>query len=169
MKTFEENFTAWVDGTLNSQERAKFEASLVSLQEAEAEKTAAQRLGSLIREHVPAPEMSNADFFNHQILRQIEERHSAPEQAKAGGIFWTLPRMAWAGAFCLAMAGAIYGVAVPKTVRQAAAGQEYVAKILNAETDDPAISATAYHDDDENVTVLWLGGLDYIPEDRLLR
>ena len=38
MKTFEEKWTAWLDGELSGQERAEFEASLPDRAAAEAEK-----------------------------------------------------------------------------------------------------------------------------------
>ena len=44
MKTFEEKWTAWIDGDLTGHELAEFEASLPDLAAAEAEKRDAQKL-----------------------------------------------------------------------------------------------------------------------------
>ena len=45
-----------------------------------------------------------------------------------------------------------------------ASNNEYMAQFYNARTADPAVSATAFHSKKDNVTVLWLDGLDYLPE-----
>lgn len=169
MKTFEEKYTAWIDGELSGRELADFQRELAAVENAEADRMAAHRLGDLIREHVTVPKLAHADFFNHQLLQQIaadEPRGNAPAGRAP---FWTLPRMAWAGACCLLLAFGLYLEIIPKTEREVSGGQEYVARILSAQSDDPAISATAYHDNDENVTVLWLDGLKYIPADRKLK
>ena len=167
MKTFEEKYTAWIDGKLAGRELAEFERQLAALPEAEADRTAARQLGDLLREHLPAPPLANADFFNYELMQQIDAPE--PRATSRSSSFWSLPRMVLAGACSLALATALFFTMVPKTQQQADAGQEYVARILNARSDDPAISATAYHDHDENVTVLWLEGLDYIPESRQLK
>ena len=172
MKTFEEKFTAWVDGKLSGKELADFERELESVENAQAEKLAAHKLGDLLRTHAHgATEMSNADFFNHQLMEQIaaESPRETTEKKSRALFFWTLPRMAWSGAACLLIACVLYFAAVPRTGKQIAQNQEYVAKILSSQTDDPAISATAYHDKDQNVTVLWLDGLEYMPAHHKLK
>ncbi|SRR5581483_4542070 len=169
MKTFEEKFSAWIDGQLTGDELADFERELATRPDADAEKFAAHQLGDLLREHVATPRLANADFFNHQLMQRIAADEAQPAPAPRRAFFWTLPRMALAGAFCLLLSFAMYFVAVPKTQRQIEARQEYVAKILNAHSDDPAISATAFHDKQQNVTVLWLDGLDYIPDHQQVR
>lgn len=169
MKTFEEKFTAWIDGTLPAPELADFERELSARPDAESERFAAKRLGGLLREHMGTPRLSNEDFFNHQLMQRIEAEQPREERAPLRTHFWTLPRMAWTGALCMVLAAALYRVTVPKTQKQVASSQQYVASILNAHADDPDVSATAYHDQDENVTVLWLDGLNYIPADRKLK
>ena len=163
MKTFEEKFTAWVDGNLTGKELADFQQQLVQVKNGEADKLAANRLGNLLREHLEMPNLRNADFFNHQLMQRIEAEQPRATPPARRVFFWTLPRMAWMGACCLALAAGLYFATVPQTKQQAAAGQEYVARILHTQTGSPGISATAYHDNDQNVTVLWLDGLDYIP------
>ena len=72
MKTFEEKWTAWLDGELRGKELAEFEASLPDRAAAEAEKLEAQKLGSLLKQHLPARAMGNEEFFNHQLRGRIE-------------------------------------------------------------------------------------------------
>ena len=49
MKTFEEKWTAWIDGELRGAELAEFEASLPDKAAAEAEKRDAQKLGTFLK------------------------------------------------------------------------------------------------------------------------
>ena len=106
MKTFEEKYTAWVDGKLTGRELADFENEIAAksdAQSAQSDKLAAQKVGDLMRTFVHAPELRNADFFNHQLMQQIEAGQTRsearePHREKRAWSFWTLPRMAWAGA-----------------------------------------------------------------------
>ena len=77
MKTFEEKWTAWLDGELTGKELAEFEASLPDKAAAELEKQDALKLGAFLKEQLRAPAMRNAEFFNHQLRQQIESE-SAP-------------------------------------------------------------------------------------------
>jgi anti-sigma factor RsiW len=165
MKTFEEKFTAWVDGLLEGPELAAFERELESHPEALAEKEAALELGNLLRSNLVAPPLPNADFFNLEILRQIEP--AAPPAKKR--TFWSLPRMAFSGVSFLALATVLYFAAVPNTRREVRQNEQYVSNVLNAHSDDPNITATAFHSKQDNVNVLWLDGLNYMPPDYKLK
>ena len=177
MKTFEEKFTAWVDGRLTGPDLAAFELELEAHPEALADKEAAFELGNLLRTHLAAPPLRNADFFNHQILRQIAQSAAAPVPVRRRS-FWSLPRMALSGAFLLLLATFLYFAAVPNTRREVRHNEQYVTNILNARandpilnarTDDPNITATSFHSKQDNVNVLWLDGLNYIPPDHKLK
>jgi hypothetical protein len=164
MKTFEEKFTEWIDGRLSGRELEAFEVELAKIENAGDEKEDALKLGELLRDHYEAPGLNNADFFNHQLMQRIAaETAAAP--AKRSPMFLTLPWLAWAGAFCLGMVAAIYFAVVPKGPVEYSSGREYVAQILDAQTGDPAITATTIHSKDNKLTVLWLDGLDYLPSD----
>jgi len=166
MKTFEEKFTEWIDGRLTGSELESFESELSKIENAHPEKEQALKLGGLLRANYQAPEMENADFFNHQLMQRIEaETAKNTPAAKTVPQFWTLARLAWAGTFCMAMAAAIYCIAVPKGAAEYSSGREYVVQILNTQTSDPAITATTIHSKDNKLTVLWLDGLDYISSD----
>src|ERR1039458_2319285 len=109
MKTFEEKFTAWVDGELKGRELAEFEAELPHALDARLDKHAANQLGELFREHGRAPELTNGDFFNHQIMQRIEAELPMPEIAPMRRKFaWSLPRLAMAGAFSLLVAAGLF-------------------------------------------------------------
>ena len=170
MKTFEEKFTAWVDGRLEGPELAAFERELESHPEALAEKEAALELGNLLRSNLSAPPLRNPDFFNLEILRQIESAQpAAPAARRPQPSFWTLPRMAFSGVSFLALATVLYFAAVPNTRREVRQNQQYVNNVLNATSDDPTITATAFHSKQDNVNVLWLDGLNYMPPDYKLK
>ena len=112
MKTFEEQFTAWVDDRLPADEHAAFERALAARPDADAlraERRMALRLRDLLRESLHAPALSNPDFFNHGIMERI-----AAEEARAGAVAaprrraaawwqwdWTPARLLAAGAACL--------------------------------------------------------------------
>jgi len=81
MKTFEEKWTAWIDGELSAAELAEFEAALPDRAAAEAEKGNAHKLGAFLKENMPARAMGNEEFFHHQLRQRIAEdaRSAAPE------------------------------------------------------------------------------------------
>jgi len=166
MKTVEEKITAWIDGKLTGSELADFDAN----PEAMAEKAAAQQIGMLLRAHCGEPKLQNADFFNHQLMQRIEADQRAGATSKPRGsftfssIFFSLSRMAWAGVACLLMALLLFAATIPGARRSNPTAGQYMAEILNAHTEDPAISASTFHSKASNVTVLWLDGLKYLPD-----
>ena len=162
MKTFEERFTAWVDGQFTGPELAEFEKELATHPEAAAERAEARKLGDLLREQT-APKLGNADFFNHQLMQRIAaEMPRATEPVKARGWGWSLPRLAFAGAACLVIAGGLFKTLIPAAVSPGEKSK-YYAQVVEAWPADPSISATTVYNPTDNVTVVWLDGLDYIP------
>ena len=162
MKPFEERFTAWVDGQLTGPELDEFEKELAARPAAAAEREEARKLGNLLRAQ-PAPPLGNADFFNHQIMERIAAGTPRVAQAvKTRGWFWSLPRLALAGAACLAIAGGLFKTLIPPA---AAPGEKskYYAQVIEAWPADPSISAITVYNPEDNVTVVWLDGLDYLP------
>ncbi|PYK05317.1 MAG: hypothetical protein DME66_07515, partial [Verrucomicrobia bacterium] len=63
MKTFEEKWTAWLDGHLTGKELIEFEASLSDKAAAKLEKLEAKRLGALLKRELGAHMMANEEFF----------------------------------------------------------------------------------------------------------
>lgn len=162
MKTFEERFTAWVDGQLVGEELVAFERELEAHPEALQERDEVLKLQRFLRTHPPTSPFSNADFFNLQLQERIaaEDRQvRRPERQRA--IFWRLPRLAWAGACSLGIAALLYKTMVPETV--APQQEPYFAQVVEAWPADPGISATTVYNPQDNVTVLWLEGLEPLP------
>jgi anti-sigma factor RsiW len=159
MKPFEEQFTAWVDDKLSADELAEFEKELAGHPEAAAEKAEALKLGEFLREHPTAPALTSPDFFNHQLLQRIAAETPRPAVNRRES-FWSLPRLAWAGAFCLLISFGLFKALIPTGHVEPS---KYFAQVVEAWPSDPSISATTVYSPEDNVTVVWLDGLDYIP------
>ena len=168
MKTFEERFTAWVDGQLTGTELVEFEKELAAHPEAAAERAEARKLGDLLRAQ-PTPKMGNEDFFNHQLMQRIAaETPASAAPVKVRGWFWALPRLALAGAACLAIAGGLFKTLTPAGLPPGAKS-DYYAEVIELRPGDPSISASTLSNPEDNVTVVWLDGLDYIPASYALK
>jgi anti-sigma factor RsiW len=168
MKTFEEKWTAWVDGQLGGKELAEFEASLGNRTTADAEKREAHKLGALLKEHLGADVLRNEEFFSHQIRERIR-RESEEHRRVITGIgwsWWSIRRLALSGISALAIF-AIFAVVVMRE-KQPAERSEYLTQILNARV-DPVVSPNAtismFETKKDRVTVLWVEGLQSLPAD----
>jgi hypothetical protein len=163
MRTFEEKFTAWVDGEMSGSELVEFEAELSKTPGALSDCRDQQKLSAFLRTHAAPAELKNADFFNHQLRERIEADQRTLMPAKREHSFWPLSRLIWAGALSLFAAALLIRFTIPFGPHEIKTESEYLAEVLNTRTGDPAISATTFHSK-ENLTVLWLDGLDYLPE-----
>jgi anti-sigma factor RsiW len=163
MKPFEEQFTAWVDGKLTGAELAEFEQQLAEHPEAAAEKDEALKLGRLLREHPTVPKLGNPDFFNHQLMQRIAAETPKPVTVeKKPAFFWSLPRLAWGGAFCMLVALVLFQTTIPGGEKHIDKSN-YFAQVVENWPGNPNVSASTVYSPDDNVTVVWLDGLDYIP------
>jgi anti-sigma factor RsiW len=166
MKTFEEKWTAWLDGELSDKELAEFEASLPDKAAAEAEKREVQKLGVLLKEHAAARALTNEDFFNHQLRERVARESAEPhrEPAESVATRWTIRRLIWAGATSLAL----FGICTVVIMREKKPTEQshYLTQILNARV-DPAVNPDAtismFEAKEEKVTVLWTEGLQSLP------
>ena len=168
MKTFEEKWTAWLDGELSEKERLEFEASLPDKTAAEDEKRDAHKLGTLLKEQLGAHALSNADFFSHQ-LRQRIARENAPVfggKPHSRSSWWTIPRLFWSGAAAMAL----FFICAVFVIREKnpADQSEYLTQILKARV-DPVVSPNAtismFESKEDKVTVLWVDGLQSLPSE----
>jgi len=163
MKTFEEKWTAWLDGELSGKELVEFEASLSDRATAEAEKLEAQKLGALLKHQLVSRAMGNEDFFNHQLRTRLDADTPAREISPRRPA-WSIGRLAWAGAVSLAL----FFVSTFFVMRQKepADQSQYLSQILNARV-DPALSPNAtvsiFQAKEDKVTVLWVDGLQSLP------
>src|SRR5256885_13710678 len=168
MKTFEEKWTAWIDGELTGAELAEFEASLPDKAAAEAEKHDAQELGTFLKEHLPCRAMGNEEFFHHQLRERMSEDASGNPRPSPGGghVWWPIGRLVWVGATALA----IFSVCTFFVMRekQPAEQSQYLSQILNARV-DPVVSPNAtismFQSKEDRVTVLWVDGLTSLPSE----
>ena len=170
MKTFEEKWTAWLDGELSGNELAEFEASLPDKAAAEAEKRDAQKLGAFLKEQLQGRAMGNEEFFHHQLRERIESDSpavaGAREHAGSGRAWWPIGRLVWAGATSLA----IFSVCTFFVMRDKGPTDQsqYLSQILNARV-DPAVSPNAtismFEAKEAKVTVLWVDGLQSLPSE----
>ena len=170
MKTsnFEEQFTAWLDGQLNGDECAAFEKELLTRGfDPATERRAAGQLGKVLRQHSTAPMLGNAEFFNHQLLHRIAQEQPVASVAGPRRAWWSLPRMAWTGAACLLVAAALFFATIPHGTP--VDRSDYFAQVLDARPGDDSISADTVYTARDNVTVVWLDGLDYLPADYQLQ
>lgn len=165
MKPFEEQFTAWVDGKLSGPELAVFEKELEQHPEAFGDRDDAQKLGALLRGNPTAPKLANADFFNLQIQQRLAaDRPRERVVEKAAGWFWSLPRLLMGGATCLLLAGVMFKTLIPSgSTASDGESSPYFAQVVESWTSEPGISANTVYNPKDNVTVLWLDGLDYLP------
>jgi anti-sigma factor RsiW len=167
MKTFEEKWTAWLDGQLSGRELAEFEASLPDKAAAEAEKADARRLGVFLKRELGAPALTNEEFFSHQLRDRIRQSSapSAQREAKAS-TWWTIPRLLWTGTASLAVF-LVFTIFVIRDKNPAEESQ-YLTQILNARV-DPVVSPNAtvsmFEVKQDRVTVLWTEGLQSLPAD----
>jgi len=167
MKTFEEKWTAWLDGQLTGRELSEFEASLPDKAAAEAEKTDARKLGALLKRELGVSALTNEEFFSHQLRERIRESRvpSAERETKAS-TWWTIPRLLWTGTASLAVF-LIFTIFVIRDKNPAEESQ-YLTQILNARV-DPVVSPNAtvsmFEVKQDRVTVLWTEGLQSLPAD----
>jgi hypothetical protein len=159
MKTFEEKFNAWIDGLLSGEELKSFEDECPTALQDKAELL---KLKSLLRDNLRGQELGNPDFFNSQIMAQVE-REVAKAGAFAGRTFFGLPRIAWAGICALGVGFALFFTLIPRG-NLGDPGSGYVAEVLKTKTADPKVKATV--DTKKGMTIIKLEGLDKLPAEK---
>lgn len=169
MKTFEEKWTAWVDGELAGDELAEFEASLPDREAAEAEKRDTHKLGTFLKEHLPCKAMGNEEFFSHQLRTRMEEETGGSrgrETADEPRAWWPIGRLAWVGTTAIAIFS-VFAFFVMREKPQQDQSQ-YLSQILNAKVDpvvSPNATITMFESKEDRVTVLWVDGLQSLPSE----
>jgi hypothetical protein len=169
MKTFEEKWTAWIDGELAGDELAEFEASLPDRAAAEAEKRSAQKLGLFLKEQLQVRPMGNEEFFHHQLRERIavDTHVDDPAETDAGSpAWWPIGRLLWVGSTALA----IFSVCTFFVMREKPATEQsqYLSQVLNARVDpvvSPNATITMFESKEDKVTILWVEGLQSLPSE----
>jgi hypothetical protein len=170
MKTFEEQWTAWLDDQLGGRELSEFEASLPDKAAAQAEKAEAKKLGELLKRELSAHPLNNEEFFSHQlrerIVQEAGEQHPEHAGRTSNSGWWTIPRLLWAGTASLA----VFLICTVFVMHQERPPEEsqYLTQILNARV-DPVVSpngtVSIFEVKQDRVTVLWTEGLQSLPAD----
>lgn len=170
--TFEARYTAWVDGQLSATEAAAFERELREQHSLDAatEREAAETLRGVLREHLTPAPLANADFFNHQLLERIEADRRAnqprPTRSAEAELPWIrsiFARLAMTGATLLFVGAVGYRAFIVPTMEQRPE-TAYLTRVVDAKSNTPGISAVPLEYNEEGVTVLWLDGMDHLPE-----
>ncbi len=165
--SFEERHTAWVDGTLADAEREAFERELTDLPSAERDRDQWRALTARFREEVPAAELRHPDFVNSQVMEAIR-RDEAAEARKAGtaetntGGFFSVVRLAWSGAFLVAIAAVLSAIFIIGQGGQPVSSQ-LVSRVIATEARTPGAEAYVFQAPSGRGTVLWIEGAGYIP------
>src|SRR5438874_11262779 len=168
MKTFEEKWTAWLDGQLTGKELVEFEASLPDNAAAKWERLEATKLGALLKLELGAHAIANEELFSHRVRERIAREYVEPfrEQAAEVSTWWTIRRLFWTGTASLALF-LVFAVFVMREKNPAEQSQ-YLSQILNARV-DPVVSPNAtismFEAKEDRVTVLWTEGLQSLPAD----
>ena len=157
MKTFEERYTAYLDGLLSERETAIFEQEQPALAAKKGEWLKMQRF---LRENLISVELVNADFFNAQLLEKITATRSRHRPAETGWL--RIPWLAWGG-FGALTAGIVLFITLIPHGDLSDPGSGYVAEVLKTTTIDPKVSATV--ESQKGITIIKLEGLEKVPAD----
>ncbi len=169
MKDFEQNYVRAVDGDLD--DPAAIEAVREELvhrgeqvDSIEIDKAFLDEFSRGVRH----TELKNGDFFSHQILERIRDEEAAPQAARqtAGGGLMLWPRLAISGALMLLVA-AVMTIALQPYNRQAEVG--LTTRVLSVHTFEDGIEATPLSTSDDHYAVVWVSGLDFLPEDHSIQ
>src|SRR5262249_55871041 len=161
----------WLDGKLSSAEREVFERELASAHGVDpvAERATFERLKLALREHMALMRLPNPDFFNHKLLERIEADRGAtraPVEASDGAMHWIhahLLRLAMVGAAALALG--VLGFRWLITPHIASRPETaYLTQVLDAKSPAPDISAVSFNEKEQPAAVLWLDGVEHVPE-----
>jgi hypothetical protein len=165
--SFEERHTAWVDGAMDEAERAAFERELPDVGEATRERDGWSTLRERMREAVPSANLAHGDFVNSQVLAEIErDRPGVRREAERGGLF-PVTRLLWAGSFLAVVAAVLTGLWMTGDAGARAEAQ-FVTRVIEAESRDPAAEAYVFLAPGGRGSVLWVEGAGYIaPTERL--
>ena len=164
----EELLTRWIDGHLTPDESALMERVLSAEPHLGREKKSAERLGGLLRQHLPATsEPPSPEFFTSRIMEEIKgapvAKIMAPAAGKSGGYFSWL-KQPWFAPLASAAAVALLFLATN--------GSQHgfpVSGVARAYAPDPRVTASAYFSDEAGATVIDLQGLDAVPDEREIR
>jgi hypothetical protein len=136
MKTFEERYTAYLDGLLSESEAGVFEQEQAALAAQKAEWAKLQRV---LRENLVSVELTNTVFFNSQLLQHIAKAPSRNRSLVAG--WFGIPWLAWGGFGAVTAGIALFITLIPHgDLSDPRSG--YVAEVRKMTTIDPNLRLT---------------------------
>lgn len=166
MKSFEEQFAAWVDGSLSPEASAEFEGQLPDPGAARQERENWLKLRHLMREQIGPAKLNHPDFLASQVMSKIASDEAALRQPEHRAP--SLGRFAWLGAGVCA-AGILLAVLLNPANRGMPTDSEFISQVISSRVADPKISAYAFHSEGRRATVLWIEDAGYIRADQNIR
>jgi anti-sigma factor RsiW len=171
----EEKLTAYLDGSLPPEDAAAFEQANPDVLEMRRQH---RLLSAALRTHSPASQLRNGEFFNHQILREIQPA-PAPAAARPAIPFW---RLLFASAACGLAVFAIVMFTTkdpskspgPTIARNDTPGTyaapKYVAKVTEVTAGDYLLTAKLLPpDQSDGLAVVWVDGMEKLSKDYVLQ
>ncbi len=172
MKTFESSYNEWLDGHMNEAESSAFERELTDTHgldpAAERRRHGIARTALLdLVENTPLP---HPDFFNSRLLERIHADLAAsapaPQGAEPVTASWfqsILVRLALGGAMAMFLGVMSYRALIAPALAPRPE-TEYLAQVLDASSPESSVSAVPIYYKDEKSTVLWLDGMEHLPD-----
>lgn len=165
----EELMTRWIDGHLSPAEMQAVERALAAEPLLAREKDSAEKLGDLLRQHLPSSlEPASPEFFTSRIMEDIKGvpvvRSTTPAKARAGGLMSWL-RQPWFAPLASAAVVALLFLATNQSPR---AGSDAL-DVARVYAPDPNVTASSFYSEEAGATVIDLKGLQAVPNDREIR
>lgn len=155
---FEVTYNHWVDGKLDAVAAREFEAELSAQGlDPAREKAAFASTQRLLRTRV-SPQLTNADFFLHQLRHRLEAEQAESTSSRR---LWTWPALVWGGASATAVAAVLFALMIPLQSTRSS----YFATVVDSRTYEDGLSADTVYNPKDNITVVWIDGMDFMTED----
>jgi hypothetical protein len=164
MKTFEERYNEWLDGSFDAESDPEFLRELEKRQMHPKEKDDWNALRNLLQEHCAAPALEHPDFFNHQLREKLAALAQEPAQPRRG---WRLPKLAWLGAGFVAAALVLF-TQVPGLRNGGDSGNRST-KIVSAVAEEPGVYVASIDAPEQGYALLWIDGMDYLPPEHRIQ
>jgi hypothetical protein len=163
----EELMTRWIDGHLSPAELEAVARAVAAEPMLGREMESAQKLGGLLRQHLPAGlEPPSPEFFTSRIMEEIQGvpvlRSMRP--AAAGPRGWTWLRSSWFAPLASAAA-----VALLFLVSNGARPGSQNFDVARVYAPDPNVVANSFYSEEAGATVIDLKGLQAVPDEREIR
>lgn len=162
--TEDHDLIRWLDGEMNSAEKALFSERLASDPELKAEAEFMQRMSADLRANLPAEmPVPFGDFFNSQIQMRISQEEPEADHVEAGTRASWLDWFRMPGFATTAAVTAAVVIGAVWILQQPSAG---VSLVLSTYAPNQSVQVSSYHSAEAEATILMLNGLEELPADR---